>query len=172
MSSYQYVAYGSNLHPGRLQKRVPSAALVGTGLLPGYRLTFHKRSDKDGSGKCNILVGGAGVYVAVYEIPNFDREILDTCEGLGTGYHNRDVQLDGFGECSTYVADSRVIDDSVQPMDWYKEYVLQGALYHGFPGDYLAQIECLAAVVDSDETRAALEWGAIKALENLPGQLR
>jgi len=48
-----YLAYGCNLHPVRLQKRVPSAVFTGMVELHGRILSFSKRS-VDGSGKCTI----------------------------------------------------------------------------------------------------------------------
>ena len=104
------------------------------------------------------------MYVAVYEILEVERAALDECEGLGYGYNNCVVNLDKFGECSTYIADSSVVDDSLSPMDWYKEYVLQGALYHGFPREYVAWIRQQAATNDSDGKRAAREWKLIREI--------
>jgi hypothetical protein len=43
-----YFAYGSNLHPLRLQERVPSAALLGWTHLHGWELRFDKRGRTDG----------------------------------------------------------------------------------------------------------------------------
>lgn len=164
MSAYRYAAFGSNLHPTRLQIRVASARLIGTSLLGGHSLKFHKRSSKDGSGKCNIPGGESGVYVAVFEILESERAILDQCEGLGYGYDCYEIQLDDFGACSTYIAAASAIDDSLLPMDWYKEYVLRGAHFHGFPREYVARIERLPAVADHDQVRAAREWKLAKAL--------
>ena len=87
MSSYLYAAYGSNLHPIRLQKRVPSATFVGTCLFPRYDLKFHKVSKKDGSGKCNAVPGEKGIYLAIFEIDESERSILDRVEGLNNGYN-------------------------------------------------------------------------------------
>lgn len=49
-----YFAYGSNLCLPRLRSRVPSVALVGTAVLSGYELRWHKRST-DTSGKCDVI---------------------------------------------------------------------------------------------------------------------
>jgi len=54
MSTLYYFAYGSNLHPLRLQARLSSAQLIGTTILPGYALKFHKLGHCL-SGKCNIV---------------------------------------------------------------------------------------------------------------------
>lgn len=166
MKYYRYAAYGSNLHPQRLQRRVSSAKLLGTGFLPGYQLKFHKRSSIDGSGKCNILEGGPGVYVAIYEITEAERAILDECEGVGVGYDRHEIHLGEPGVCSTYVALSSAIDESLTPIHWYKEYVLRGACYHRFPSEYIASIERQGAIADPDRDRAALEWKLIRELKD------
>jgi hypothetical protein len=143
---------------------VPSARLIGKSFVPDYSLKFHKKSDKDGSAKCNIVVGGTGVYVAVFEIDEVERRTLDQIEGVGSGYERVDLQLEGFGVCSTYVAASTCIDDSLCPMDWYKEYVVRGAQYNVFPGDYVSILEQINAVTDTDAARARREWALVEAL--------
>ena len=168
MTSYRYAAYGSNLHPERLRKRAPSATLIGTSFLQGYSLRFHKRSDVDGSGKCSILAGGNGVHVAVFDIEKPEKEKLDRIEGVGTGYKNREIQLDGFGPCVTYVAIQACVDDSLVPMDWYKEYVLQGARFNGFPAEYISYVEQIKAVPDFDTARSDREWQSIRRFQKSP----
>ena len=36
-----YLAYGSNLHIGQMQRRCPTAEVLGTSTLHGYRLVFN-----------------------------------------------------------------------------------------------------------------------------------
>lgn len=165
MSCYRYAAYGSNLHPGRLSERTPSATLVGTRFLPDLSLRFHKRGFKDGSGKCNIVAGGSGVFVAVYDIAEAERRDLDLCEGLGYGYHHEWIPIPEYGPCLTYVADSHAIDDALRPLAWYKEYVLRGARFHGFPADYISALEGVPADTDSDGPRSRREWEFVLNLE-------
>lgn len=164
MSLYRYAAYGSNLHPLRLQARVPSAELLGVGYLPDYSLTFHKRSAKDGSGKCNVSAGSSGVHVAVYALANSDRSVLDAIEGTGHGYENREIEIDGFGNCSIYIATPDAIDETVHPFDWYHAYVLHGAQFHDFPAHYISPLESLHAVPDDDVSRSALEWSQVEKI--------
>lgn len=161
---YQYAAYGSNLHPDRLRKRVSSASLIGTGLLPGYSLRFHKRGYKDGSGKCNIVTGGSGVHIAIFELAESDRSRLDQCEGVGYGYDHHTIEVDRFGTCSTYIAAEKFIDDTLTPMDWYKAYVLRGARFHGFPIEYISVLESQTAIADPDQNRARREWQLLEKL--------
>lgn len=164
LSTYRYAAYGSNLHPGRLQKRVPSANLCGTGFLPNHELHFHKSGRRDGSGKCNILEGTGGVYVSVFEIAESERNILDNCEGLGFGYLHKLIRVDGLGLCSTYIADRSAIDNTLSPFDWYKEYVLRGARFNRFPAAYVATLEAVVAVEDPDRARSEREWKLVEEL--------
>lgn len=164
MNSYQYAAYGSNLHPDRLRRRVPSATLRGVGFVSGLELRFHKAGRLDGSGKCNILPGENGVYVAVFDIDESERGILDSCEGLGAGYNHQLIDVDRFGSCSTYIGDTSAIDNSLRPFDWYREYVVRGAKLHGFPTEYLTALENVLADVDKDRNRSEREWNLIKSL--------
>lgn len=164
MNSYRYAAYGSNLHPLRLQSRVDSAVLLGTGHLPDHSLKFHKRSSTDGSGKCNVSAGGPGVLVAVYELAERDRPVLDKIEGTGNGYDSHEIEIDGFGTCSMYIATADAIDEAVHPFDWYRAYVLHGAQYHGFAADYVARLEKQHIVQDTDSDRAAPEWAQIEKI--------
>ena len=167
MSVYRYAAYGSNLHPLRLQKRVPSASLIGTCVLSGYDLKFHKISTKDGSGKCSVAAGQQGVYLAIFEIDDAERSDLDRVEGLHYGYNQISFDTTEFGRCDSYIADSGSINDSLQPYDWYKEMVLIGCRANRFPVDYIERIEQVAAVADQNAKRAAENWGIVDELRSM-----
>lgn len=158
-----YAAYGSNLHPLRLQERVASAAFVATAFLPDWSLRFHKRS-KDESGKCNIVRGSEGVHVAVFEVSAADKRRLDTIEGVGFGYAEAMLQIPGVGECHAYVAQASWVDDALLPYDWYRELVLWGARFHGFPPDYVRSIESLQVRRDSDAERSARAWQIVERI--------
>lgn len=159
-----YAAYGSNLHPLRLTERISSARLVTTGFLPKWSLHFHKRS-KDSSGKCSILPGEDGVYVAIFDISAEDKLLLDKIEGLGIGYSEMVICLPEVGDCITYVAEESHIDDSLTPYDWYKELVLLGACTHGFPNDYLRRIESIPVHVDPDPYRSVTNLKTVELIK-------
>ncbi|MEJ2127274.1 MAG: gamma-glutamylcyclotransferase [Woeseiaceae bacterium] len=160
----KYAAYGSNLHPLRLSQRISSAQLVSTGYLPDWSLHFHKLS-KDDSGKCNIRFGGKGVHVAIFEISARDKLTLDQIEGVGAGYSEITLYIPGVGECASYVAMESHIDDSLRPYDWYKELVLIGARSHGFPDDYVDQIESVPACSDTNQDRRQTHSNLIELLK-------
>lgn len=157
MSRVHYLAYGSNLHPGRLGARVPIIALLGTAALPGWRLTFGKRG-ADGSGKCDLeYTGGAEecAYGAVYALEARAKRTLDRIEGLGKGYGERRLVLPSCGEVRLYLALPDARDPSCSPFDWYRALVLAGARYHGFPAGYLARIQATPTIHDPDPARRA-----------------
>jgi len=160
-----YAAYGSNLHPLRLTERISSAQLVTTSFLPDWSLHFHKRS-KDGSGKCNILSGGDGIHIAIFDISTEDKLALDKIEGLGLGYSQTQLDVPGIGGCASYVAEQSHIDNSLDPYDWYRELVLLGAQAHGFPEDYLNRIRSLQARKDPDPNRSIENWKTVELIKD------
>lgn len=161
----RYAAFGSNLHPLRLRARVSSAELLGTGIVPGWQLCFHKRS-ADASAKCNIVEAQSVIYVAVYELDQRGRRKLDHIEGIGHGYKSVTIDVPGFGECYAYHAVDSHIDDSLQPYSWYKELVLLGSQEHGFPDDYCAAIAEIQAIEDPDFRRNDSHRNLIETLRS------
>ena len=159
-----YAAYGSNLHPVRLSRRLATAKLCGTALVPGWSLRWNKRS-RDGSGKCSIESGGDGVHVAIYTMSKEDRTRLDCIEGLGEGYDGVTLQVPGFGPCFSYTAAATHIDDSLQPYDWYRQLVLSGAAFHGFPRHYLERIQATQSTSDPDTARHQEMWDLVDLIE-------
>jgi hypothetical protein len=136
-----------------MQERLPAARLIGRGILPGHGLHFHKRS-VDESGKCSILAAGTGVHVAVYELSAGDKRLLDEIEGVGRGYEVEIVDVPGFSDCATYRAETSYVDDRLTPYDWYRELVLLGCRYHGFPGVYVDRLASLEVRADPDPVRS------------------
>ncbi|MBS0418675.1 MAG: gamma-glutamylcyclotransferase [Proteobacteria bacterium] len=157
MKALYYLAYGSNLHPLRLMQRVPSAKSVDVIELAGKRVNFHKRS-VDRSGKCNLIdENSVSSYGVLYEFAANERPALDAAEGLGSGYREALLQFTCRGELYTpyvYVAESAFIDPSLKPYHWYRQLVIAGAQYHGFPSAYLSALEKVEAIPDPDSERA------------------
>ena len=157
MAKIHYIAYGSNLHPLRLAERVPSARAVDVVEMPGHRLAFHKRS-VDGSAKCHMYtdeVRHLTAYGVLYEFHVDHKAHLDAAEG--PGYRERIAGYPVNGETYrsfTYVARPTHIAPDLVPYRWYKDLVLAGARYHGFPGEYIASIEATPSRDDPDPARA------------------
>jgi hypothetical protein len=67
------------------------------GALAGHRLRFHKIG-QDGSGKCDADVTGNPedrILGVVYGLSRDDKTILDRHEGLGGGYDEKVVEVNG-----------------------------------------------------------------------------
>ena len=169
MNWLYYLAYGSNLHPGRLGARVSSAQLIGTVPLSGYRLVFHKQG-QDASGKCNLFFTGYEpdiVHTALFCMKASDKAILDRIEGAGRGYSETQLSISHDGashRCFTYMAQPGYINDRLSPFHWYKELVLLGVEYHHFPETYLDAIRRLKSVEDPDPERRNAHNDLIKNL--------
>lgn len=162
-----YAAYGSNLHPLRLQQRSPSAQLLGTAAIANMSLRFHKRGYTDFSGKCNIMpCMGSSVYVAIYEISAAEMNLLDRSEGAGAGYDRALIGVDGFGDCVTYLAAATHIDEALLPLSWYKSLVLTGCEQMAFPQRYTDEIRAVPALEDVDSDRHALHMQLVADCEN------
>ena len=155
-------AYGSNMAVERLHSRVGTVELVCVATLAAHALRFHKPGSRDGSGKCDAAPTGNPddrVYGAVYSIRSEQMPALDRIEGAGSGYERRTMTVVAMSGASyrveTYLA--TLIDPRLRPFDWYKEHVLRGARALGLPAGYVAAIEAVEVVVDTDDARRTRE---------------
>ncbi|MBI2999220.1 MAG: gamma-glutamylcyclotransferase [Deltaproteobacteria bacterium] len=154
--SEKVFAYGSNMCSGRF--RAYSVSPEGPGkpaFLRGYRLCFNKRSTRDHSGKANVEPqAGAEVWGVVYEIPEGQLRILDNGEG---GYDRREMIVHTARgeavEAWVYVARTPDPDSALRPYTWYKHFLVEGALEHGLPDTYIADLRAIEAVEDPDRAR-------------------
>lgn len=177
MTKLYYFAYGSNLHPLRLQERVPSAKSLGVVEAVGYQLTFSKKS-KDKSGKCNFYQTGNDsdvVYGVLYEFDACDKTNLDKAEGKGAGYNEKLVSF-SLGEKQytpfTYIADSEYLDGGLRPYEWYKQFVVVGAQFHSIPLSYIKSIERVIAIPDPDEKRDNENMARLKRMKEFNNSIQ
>lgn len=153
----RYFAYGSNLYLPRMQRRVPSALPLTVAQLPGYRLTFGKRS-RDGSAKCTIEPAEAPeetVWGVIYRIDPGERPRLDEAEG--PRYELIDLEVVTPDEERVAVFTYRARPEYLGhawPYDWYRDLVLEGARQHALPAEYITRIAAVTGVPDPDPVRA------------------
>jgi len=154
---FLYFAYGSNLHPERLRERTPSAQVIGPAVLPGHELHFHKLG-RDGSAKCDARQTDDPRHVVhgvVYRIEERHRAELDRAESRGVGYDVRIVRLRTGSrqlQAWTYHARDAAIVSGLKPFDWYLDYVVAGARYHGLPRPYIN------ALMEVESRRDPVGW--------------
>lgn len=157
-----YFAYGSNMSERRLTQRVPSAQKIGVATLSGHQLVFHKKSEKDHSGKCDAYPtrnSNDVVIGVVFELDTIEKLTLDWVEGLGVGYEDRTIRvaLENGTLCETFAYFALCIDPSLKPYYWYKEHVLRGALENNLPMNYIESIQCVESIHDPNADRAVQE---------------
>ena len=166
--TFLYFAYGSNMLSRRLKapERCPSARPLGVAELRRYELRWHKRSKKDGSGKCDIVPSTAPDAVTLgvlYEIAGTDRTRLDSVEGLHMGYEAIEVSvLSGGALQNARCYQATDTDASLRPLTWYRALVVAGAKEHALPDDYIEELEAVAADQDHDAKRHAENMALIE----------
>lgn len=163
-----YFSYGSNMSSRRLQRRVSSATPFAIAALRGHVLKFHKRSDRDGSGKCDAFETCDArdvVHGVVFHLNRAEIGALDRAEGVGYGYEKKSVTVYGVDrECRTaftyYATD---IDPALSPLCWYKEHVVRGAEEHHLPPDYISFLKSVRHRNDEDMDRVRDELSIYRA---------
>ena len=151
-----YFAYGSNLHPRWLRRRVPSAVIIGPATLPGHALEFRKRG-RDGSAKCAAIVSDsarAALPGALYSLREDELGLLGAAEG---GYRRQQVRVGttaGPVLAWTWYAETEQLADGLAPWDWYLGLVLAGADYHRLSQEHRRRLAAVRAQSDPDESRA------------------
>jgi gamma-glutamylcyclotransferase len=149
-------AYGPNLHPAWLRRRVPAAALVGPAELPGHRMAFRKRG-RDGSGKsdaCPSTDPGDRLPGVLYRLLGGD---LQSLGAAGAGYRLVEVEVDGPDgtvAALTWRAEDADVAEGLVPWDWYLALIRAGAELHDLPGRYRAWLASVPVARDPDAARA------------------
>jgi gamma-glutamylcyclotransferase (GGCT)/AIG2-like uncharacterized protein YtfP len=168
MPTVYYFAYGSNLHPHRLQQRVASSQLLGTTTLTGYELTFTKRGqDFSGKGHIQPATQDSQVHGAVYQLAAEHIADLDRFEGAGYEQTVFDLAVGGETHpCFAYVGLVTHLDENLLPFHWYKSLILLGAEFHGFPAHYIQTIQQTPSTEDPDLQRSQLHKRLIADIEN------
>ncbi len=164
-------AYGSNMNINRLKERVPSATKICNASVDGYKFSFNKRSNVDGSAKGNIEFTSNNedkVWGVIFEIDEADKSGLDKVEGLGKGYNEQQIDLlDDKGntiKAQVYMADAASINNEVLPLDWYKAFVVTGAEQNDLPADYTEKLKNTTAKADKNVERSEKQQAILKGI--------
>lgn len=160
--------YGSNLSILRLQSRIGNVNTIGQAVLCNYKLIFNKIS-KDKSGKASIEFTNNSqdsVWGIIVSIDEKQKKQLDRYEGLGSGYIEKKVSVkidEVTDEVMAYIAKDDCKDNSLKPFDWYKGFIVLGAIEHNLPSGYLNQLKNIAYDTDNDFERSEENWKIIKS---------
>jgi len=138
-----YAAYGSNLDPGRMRAYCPHSPLIGTGWLEGWRLTFAGEQELGWEGAVSTIVESEGdrVFVAIYDIHQWDEQQLDEVEGANAGTYRkltvRVATLEGDVTAWVFVLDGY---EGGLPTSWYLAELANAAEKAGAPEDYVTNL--------------------------------
>ena len=92
MKKRYYAAYGSNLSVAQMRFRCPTARVIGTAELDGWRLLF--KESRSGFYLTIEQEEDSHVPVAVWEVSEADEARLDRFEGVPNCYYKRELMLD------------------------------------------------------------------------------
>ena len=137
-----YAAYGTNLHPGRMVERCPHSPLQTTGWLTGWRLTFGgEEHGWDGALATIVQDPIEQVFVALYDVSEQDRALLDEWESADSGLYRktkvRVATLTGSVVAWTYVLDAY---EGGLPSASYLGVLANAAEAADAPDDYVAAL--------------------------------
>lgn len=164
-----YFAYGSNMSAPRLKARVPSAERLGVASLTAHLMVFQQQGE-DGSAKCDVRYTGHScdrVFGVLYRINPAEKALLDSYEGLGQVYADKQIEVECGGtqwHAFTYYGLQPVA--RLLPYPWYHAHVLRGALSADLPEDYITTIRSVAVMADPDPARELHEMSIYEQHEN------
>jgi len=145
-----YFAYGSNIDPAQWAERCPASPFLAVARLDGHRLHFPRRSPVRLCAVASIeRSAGEAVWGVLYRMSADDFADLDRREGHFPDRHPDEsryrrasvpvARIDGVTVAAlTYVAVPA--PDPGLPSAAYLRHLIDGALHHGFPGDYVARL--------------------------------
>jgi len=142
----RYFAYGSNMDPERMRKRIGRQANVHPACLPGHVLRFSKRSKHDSRrGYANIeLDVDSDVYGILFDITEVEMLMLDTREGAAIGHYRRktvevEAEMGTRVTAIAYVARAEWVAEDLLPTRKYLKHLLAGRDF--LPEDYVEWLE-------------------------------
>ena len=147
-----YFAYGSNMDPGQMRQRCPSAQFVAVAKLPDHRLAFTRHAKDRDCGTCDgVPEPGQDIWGVVLDIPESDLRSLDQSEGYEPGRpldancyarEQRQVYRDGNRDepllVWLYFANRQ--PNPPLPNAAYKKQLVDGAKFWRLPEEYQAQL--------------------------------
>lgn len=137
-----YAAYGSNMDPAQMAHRCPHSPARGTGWLPGWRLTFGGE-DVGWEGALATVVESpvSEVFVALYDLTEYDERELDRWEGVQLGAYDKiRVRVHSLeGENVAWLYALRAYEGGL-PSARYLGIVAEAAEKAGAPDDYVAEL--------------------------------
>jgi hypothetical protein len=160
-----YFAYGANVHPGWLRRRIPDAELVGAAVLPGHRLAFRKRG-RDGAARSDAQPSDTPGDVLPGVLYAVRRDALDQLGAAGAGYRMEEVEVLVAGatrRALTWRAEDSAVAAGLDPLDWYVELIRAGAAMLGLPAAHQRWLASVQVRVDRDSEQSRIARALLAA---------
>ena len=142
MQNRYYIAYGSNLNLAQMHHRCPAAKVVGTAIIPDYRLKF--KGSKTGAYLTIEAAAGYSVPVAIWEVTATDERVLDVYEGFPHFYYKKDmtlnIKMDSNNQIVEQAAFAYIMHEERDlgiPNERYLQTCIDGYHSFGFNTDFL-----------------------------------
>lgn len=127
MKKLYYFAYGSNMLSNRIEERVGWVKKVSNYTLKDWNLMFN--CGHSTHSYANIVpLEGSKVEGVLYEVDEWQIDILDRCEGYPRNYEKRYFIVDEESIGFVYVSVSRYFTSDAKPTLEYMNLLLDGAL--------------------------------------------
>ena len=141
-----YFAYGSNMHPGQMQKRCPGCIFIAAARLRDHGVAFTRPwAAWGGGGVADIQPApGSTVEGVVWDITDAHRNSLDEYEEYPNAYTRKDVVVETFdGRTLTAFAYVARPAGAHQPQRRYLRQLVEGARAHKLSPAYVAFLEAI-----------------------------
>lgn len=137
-----YAAYASNMDPEQMAQRAPHSPLREVGWLPGWRLTFGGAEiGWDGALATVVEDPDSSVFVALYDVPEWDEQALDAWEGHETDVYSKiRVRIQTlFGEELAWIYVLNAYEGGL-PSARFLGIIADAAEKAGAPDDYVKEL--------------------------------
>jgi cation transport regulator ChaC len=156
-----YFAYGSNMQSATFRgRRGIDYRRAVAGRVPGWRIVFDKPGlVPTGNGFATIVADAAAEVLGVlYEIGDEDLAHVDLTEGvLIDNYKRIAVETQPLGGAAdpvrAFTLTSRHRDPQLLPSTRYMRMLIEGAIEHGLPTDYVDFLRAVPATPESAEAQ-------------------
>ena len=148
-----YLAYGSNMNRGIFESRRGMRPIQAKpALLQNYRLRFNLAIGPGERGVANLeSQSGARTWGVLYLITVEQSEHLDHTEGVPRGAYRRipvSTIVDGSEQIAAFTYQSDKMGLGRKPSPRYIALLIEGAVQHGLPHDYLLYLRSFELAAD------------------------
>lgn len=159
-----YFAYGKNMNPTEIESRLGMVEIEGIAILIDYDIDFFKYSEKDDTGKANVIPKkDSHVEGVVYKLSTDQLKKLDKCEGCRTKHYKRKkikiLLSNQIDEITSYIYEAyperikyeNSYGEPLSPSNEYLGHLITGAKVVGLSHEYIRRLEQTRTIKTKEE---------------------